>query len=110
MSHPVSKLSAPRLNVWRKNWRRSMPPITGFRMMIGSVIRSLLRPMRRRRGAAEDHRHQSLRHQNAQRDMDEEEGNNCRHAEEMHDPGELVAAKQPGQPLQLHRLPDAQTG
>src|SRR5271169_6713592 len=42
--------------------------------------------------------------------MDDEEGNNRRHAEEMHDPGELVSTEEPSQLLQLHGLPDAQAG
>ena len=38
--------------------------------------------------------------------MHDEERDDRGHAEEMYDPGELVAAEEPRQLLQLHWLPD----
>ena len=66
--------------------------------------------VRRIRGAAHDHSDQGLWHQRGQRQMHDKETDDRRHAKEMHDPRKFITAEQPGQFLQLDRLPDAKPG
>ena len=59
---------------------------------------------------ARDHGQQRTRHQQRQRDVNDEEQHDRRHAEEMNEARGLEAAEQRGQFGELHRLPDHQAG
>src|SRR5690242_17661107 len=99
-SHPVSSVSAPRLAPPVMKRRRVRSGIA----FTASLIRSLLStPGMRRKlflammvssSAADDHRAQALGHQNRERDMDDQEQADQRHADEMHIARGVVAAEQ----------------
>src|SRR6266702_6900156 len=55
--------------------------------------------------AADDHRAQALRHQQRERDVDDEEGADRGHAEEMDVARGRIVAEQRDEIIELHRLP-----
>src|ERR1700716_1920605 len=112
-SQPVNSVSAPRLSPPPMKRRRG-----GSRMVFTASPTSncLSTPgIRSERSrpminppelAPDDHGTQAFRHQQRQRKMDDHEPDDRRHADEMDVTGDIVAAKQRPQPMQLHRLPD----
>ena len=72
-----------------------MPVTIGSGPGIGRVIARLRPRVRRNRGAAEDHRDQGFRHQQGQCEVDHQKSDDRRHAEEMQDARDFVAAEQP---------------
>src|SRR5664279_5155717 len=110
MSQPVRKASAPRLAAPRRKPRRAGSGINLAASLISSLgstpgmillWRMILFP--RNHGA------QALRHQQRQRHVYSQEPDDRAHCDEMHVAGNIVAAEQRGQFLELHRLPDRET-
>src|ERR1700761_3180613 len=98
-SQPVNSVSAPRLAPPEMKRRRVRSGITLMASLTSSFlstpgIRSLrMRPM----GAplaSDDHRAQAFRHQQREHDVNDQEGDDQGHADEMHIAGNIVAAEQ----------------
>src|SRR4051794_21372220 len=114
-SQPVSSVSAPRLAPPEMKRRRVRSGMVLTASRTSSVLstpgirRLRMRPMVMfLELSADDHGAQALRHQKGERDMNHDESDNRRHAEEVDVAGGVIAAEQRRQILQLHRLPDRQ--
>src|SRR5450631_3292612 len=116
---PVSNVSAPKLAPPAIKRRRARSGIRRAASLTSSClstpgIRSerswpMICPPRKYRSAADDHGAQAFRHQHGERDVNHQEADDRRHAEEVDVTGDIVAAEQCRQVLQLHRLPDRQS-
>src|SRR5450631_3469654 len=105
MSQPVRKASAPRLAAPRRKPRRAGSGIN----LAASLIRSLgstpgiiLRWRMMILLSPHDHGAQVLRHDQRQCHMHDQKSEDRAHCEEMHVAGDIVAAEQRGQFLELH--------
>src|SRR5665213_1428590 len=113
-SHPVSSVSAPRLAPPAMKRRRAgsgislAASLTSSRLSTPGISSERMRPMLsllENSSAADDHGAQALRHQQRQHDMNHQEGDDRRHADEVDVTRDIIAAEQRRQVLQLHRLP-----
>src|SRR3954452_6266070 len=110
-SQPVSSVNAPKLappEMKRRRVRSGMVLTASLSSKLLSTpgIRRLRKRPMIRLLAADDHGAKALRHQKCERDMNHDESDDNRHAEEVDVTGGVVATEQRGQILQLHRLPD----
>src|ERR1019366_8140918 len=107
MSQPVRKVSAPRLAAPRRKLRRigsgiSLPASLSSSLASTPGMILLMRIVMLL--VSRDHGAQVLRHDQRQRHMHDQEADDRAHGEEMHIAGDIVAAEQRGQFLELHRL------
>src|ERR1043165_1810177 len=110
MSQPGRNASAPRLAAPRRKPRRLSSGISLAASLIRSFGSTPGMILRWRMLSPRDHGANGLRHQQRQQDMYDQEADKHSHANKMDIAGEVVAAEQRGQFLELHRLPDRQAG